>query len=142
MTYKKGRRKPCGLFICVCSPITSMKKFYHLKKNILMLVMVPVLLGLVSLGARLPLLSGMGSTAPKPRPRTHLQNQIKTCNDRIEKHSHKAQQQAIVSPVYSLPGVIPQTQKHLSSPPHPRYNEVYADASSRASPCSPGPVSI
>ncbi|HZV83097.1 MAG TPA: hypothetical protein VFF53_13115 [Geobacteraceae bacterium] len=50
-----------------------------------MLVFVPVFLGLISLGVRLPTLVGYVKSGPKPRPRALIQNQIKSCKEKIDK---------------------------------------------------------
>lgn len=56
-----------------------------IKKLVIIFVFVPIFLGLITLGVRLPSLSGYVKSGPKPRPRALLQTQIKNCKEKIEK---------------------------------------------------------
>jgi hypothetical protein len=63
--------------------------FLLTRKLVIVLVFVPVFLGLISLGIRLPVLAGYVKSGPKPRPRALIQNQIKSCKEKIDKACQK-----------------------------------------------------
>lgn len=57
------------------------------KRCTVLLVTVAVLVGLTSLGFRLPALSGLSKSGPKPRPRAVLHTQISKCKEQIKQQS-------------------------------------------------------
>ena len=60
----------------------------RLSRKISAAVLIPlVLIGMTSLGMRLPSIAGFSSGGPKPRPRAVLQTQVKKCKDQINKHA-------------------------------------------------------
>jgi hypothetical protein len=66
------------------------------KRMTIVLVILPLVVGLISLGWRLPTLSGgLKKNGPKPRPRAVLQTQISKCNKLI-KHAGTAHASAWV----------------------------------------------
>lgn len=69
--------------------MVCMKSFLLTKKLVIVLVFVPVFLGLISLGVRLPVLAGYVKSGPKPRPRALIQNQINNCKEKIDNISQE-----------------------------------------------------
>lgn len=54
-------------------------------RQLILLVLVPLVITFISLGIRLPDLSGIHSSGPKPKSRAILSNQIHTCKKTINK---------------------------------------------------------
>lgn len=54
-------------------------------RQLILLVLVPLVITIISLGIRVPDLSGIRSSDPKPKSRAILSNQIKICKETINK---------------------------------------------------------
>jgi hypothetical protein len=88
---------------------SPLSKGLVVNRRAVIFVLMILTVSLISLGVRLPTLSGVSSNSgkPKPRPRAVIQNQIKTCKQIVT---------SFADAVAVLPGTgfkveIPQTEK-------------------------------
>jgi hypothetical protein len=103
------------------------------KKVVIVLVLVPLFLGLISLGVRLPSLGGFVNSGPKPRPRALVQNQIKNCKEKINKICQE--QVTVVCSCYPQPDLV-QASEYLLPMQPPVKLITHSSAISRAPPFS------
>jgi hypothetical protein len=72
-------------------------------KTLLLVALIPIVLGLLAHGMRVPDFSGLASGKVKPRPRAVIKNQISTCKQCLEK-KYQPTASVLVDPSrYALP---------------------------------------
>ena len=73
-------------------------------KTLLLTILIPMVLGLLAVGIRVPDFPGLSSGKVKPRPRAVIKNQISTCKQSLEKKYKPTVAAALVdSYQYALP---------------------------------------
>jgi hypothetical protein len=108
-----------------------LKRHTNYSRISISLVLVVICVGLISLGLRVPSLTGVSSSSkPKPRPRATVQTQIKTCKEKI---CH-VDQDALVIKVFSLAPTRYILFSDIQETPVSERPIFVSTASSRASP--------